>query len=224
MALPDTRPGSVEPPGGAVPAEQRTEQSTTAEATRWRDGDLFHRAGLEFLAWQSGDRAALDRLVRLVTPVLWHVARGYGLDQASAEDVVQSAWLALVRRRDTINEPQAVIRWLTVTTRREAWRTTRRQRRVDLADDQELDRIGDEEGPELAAVRNLQVATLWEAVARLTERCQRLLRIVAFSERADYVGLSGELGMPVGSIGPTRGRCLAKLRALLGSALEWSNS
>ena len=54
---------------------------------------------------------------------------------------------------------------------------------------------------------------LWLAVAKLNERCQRLLRIIAFHDRPDYTALSAELGMPVGSIGPTRGRCLEKMRA-----------
>lgn len=56
---------------------------------------------------------------------------------------------------------------------------------------------------------------LWSAVRRLAERCQRLLRVIAFEDRPDYARIAADLGMPVGSIGPTRNRCLAKLRALL---------
>ena len=59
---------------------------------------------------------------------------------------------------------------------------------------------------------------LWAAVDGLPERCRRLLRIVAFENRPDYRELATELGMPVGSIGPTRGRCLAKLRVALMQA------
>jgi DNA-directed RNA polymerase specialized sigma24 family protein len=56
---------------------------------------------------------------------------------------------------------------------------------------------------------------LWQRVQELSPRCQRLLRIIAFDDRPDYAGIADELGMPIGSIGPTRGRCLAKLKALL---------
>jgi len=64
---------------------------------------------------------------------------------------------------------------------------------------------------------------LWRNVAKLPERCQQLLRVVAFAERPDYGALSVALGMPVGSIGPTRGRCLAKLRTMLSADPEWSS-
>jgi DNA-directed RNA polymerase specialized sigma24 family protein len=71
---------------------------------------------------------------------------------------------------------------------------------------------------ESAAVEADECSRLWDAVAALDERCQRLLRVVAFLPRPDYAALSTDLDMPVGSIGPTRGRCLAKLRASLGEA------
>jgi len=58
---------------------------------------------------------------------------------------------------------------------------------------------------------------LWAAIGRLSARCQELLRIIAFSPRPDYTAVAAALGMPVGSIGPTRGRCLAKLRAQLAA-------
>ena len=58
----------------------------------------------------------------------------------------------------------------------------------------------------------------------MSERCQALLRIIAFVDRPDYVAVSQALGMPVGSIGPTRGRCLAKLRAALSGDPTWSAS
>jgi RNA polymerase sigma factor (sigma-70 family) len=183
---------------------------------------MCDEAALDMVAWRDGDAAALDRLVRLLTPMLWHVVRAYRLDQASAEDVVQTTWLALVRHRDAVGDPQAVVRWLTVTARREAWRLAKAAQRVETTDDAVLDlRADGEEGPEATAVRRRRDEALWRAVAALPERCQRILRIVAFTERADYASLSTELGMPVGSIGPTRGRCLAKLRARLGAAGEW---
>ena len=62
---------------------------------------------------------------------------------------------------------------------------------------------------------------LWRAVSSLSERCQALLRIIAFIDRPDYGAVSEALGMPVGSIGPTRGRCLAKLRGQLAADPTW---
>jgi DNA-directed RNA polymerase specialized sigma24 family protein len=65
-----------------------------------------------------------------------------------------------------------------------------------------------------------QRRTLWAAIRQLSPRCQELLRIVAFAPRPDYAAVAAGLGMPIGSIGPTRGRCLAKLRALLPAGVE----
>src|ERR671930_2166657 len=78
------------------------------------------------MAARSGDRAALDVLVAELTPLVWHVARGNGLDRSTAEDVVQTVWLALLRHLERLSEPRALVSWLITTTRREAARTRRR--------------------------------------------------------------------------------------------------
>jgi RNA polymerase sigma factor (sigma-70 family) len=182
----------------------------------------FDLAAEDFREWRCGDSEALDRLVRRLTPMLWQVVRAYRLDTSTAEDVVQGTWFALVRNRDRIEDPQALVRWLTVTARREAWRACRLGGREDLVEDSVLDlRMPAGEATEAVVVRNDRDAALWRAVDELPERCRRLLRVVAFSERPDYTRLSRELDMPVGSIGPTRGRCLAKLRGALGADEEW---
>lgn len=182
---------------------------------------LWDAAAAEFVAWREGDRAALDRLVHLVTPMLWQLARAYRLDRQTAEDVVQATLVAMVRYADRIGDPQALVRWLTVTARRDAWRCARASQRVELVEDSVLDlRAGVSDGPESQVLRTHRDRALWQAVGRLNERCQRLLRIVAFCERPNYGRLSEELQMPVGSIGPTRGRCLDKLRALLDADPE----
>lgn len=176
------------------------------------------------MAWRLGDRLALDRLVRMLTPMLWHVVRAYRLDRSSAEDVVQTTWVTMVRHAESIDDPKALVKWLTVTARREAWRLVKVTNRVEVAEDEVIDlRMGQVEGPEAEVLRTHRDDALWEAVRQLSERCQRLLRVVAFAERPDYNRLAGQLGMPVGSIGPTRGRCLTKLRSLLGSDAGWRN-
>lgn len=170
-----------------------------------------------FSRWRDGDAAALDDLVRLLTPVLWHVVRAYGLDRHRAEDVVQSTWLILVRKRDSIAEPRAVGSWLTTTVRREAWRAGQVDSRTSVVEDEVLEhRTGTAPGADGAVVAADEASRLWGQVRQLSPRCQRLLRVIAFSDRPDYRQLAVDLGMPVGSIGPTRGRCLARLRQLIG--------
>lgn len=178
---------------------------------------LWAVAEERFNAWRAGRPDGIDGLVRLVSPALWHVARAHGLGQQEAQDVVQSTWLALVRNRDSIRDSRTVLAWLTTTTRRESWRVARSEGRSDAVEDEALEFFGEaSEAADTTADRNLEGERLWRAVEALSERCRRLIRIIAFAERPDYAHLSAELGIPVGSIGPTRGRCLGKLRELLG--------
>lgn len=183
-------------------------------ATTGGTEQLWSDATRLFVRWREGDTAAMDDLVRLLTPVLWQVARAQRLDEDTAGDVVQTAWLALVRNPDGVRDPEAVGAWLATTTRREAWRVTRTTSRVDPVADEDLP-LPATTSAEDEATTNLRDRALWQAVARLSERCQRLLRVAAFLDRPNYAQLAADLDMPVGSIGPTRGRCLTKLRALL---------
>lgn len=178
--------------------------------------NVWERAADAFARWQAGDARAADDLVRLMTPVLWHVVRAYGLDRMLAEDVVQATWVTLLRRRDTIHDPRAVAGWLTTCARREAWRVGRSQQRARPTDDVALEPLLETaDSAEHHAGARDRDRRLWRALAALDERCRRLLRIVAFEDRPDYARIAVDLRMPVGSIGPTRGRCLAKLRTAL---------
>jgi RNA polymerase sigma factor (sigma-70 family) len=189
---------------------------TIGGAATERPGEVWGQAASAFERWAAGDAVALDELVRVMTPVLWHVVRAYRLTTEVAEDVVQTTWLSLVRSRASIQEPAAVGGWLTTTARREAWKVAKATGRAFPVEDEELaGRLPDEGSAEAEVVRRDGDERLWEAVARLSERCQALLRIVAFEHRPDYTKIAADLGMPVGSIGPSRGRCLQKLRALV---------
>ena len=169
-----------------------------------------------FTAWRAGDAAAVDQLVRVMTPVLWHVVRAYGHDRETSEDVIQTTWLGFVRLHATIEDPKAVASWLITSARRGAAHHAVRARRTEPVEAETLDRrLPDVESAETTAVLDDESAQLWQAVARLDERCRRLLRVIAFQDRPDYAALSHDLQMPVGSIGPTRSRCLTKLRASL---------
>ena len=174
---------------------------------------VWETAASLFERWRGSETGALDDLVRLLSPMLWQVVRGSGLDHATAEDVVQTTWLALVRSGESITEPRAVAGWLCTTARREAWRVSKQSKRQSPVEDEAIARkLPDEPAPEGQVVLDDDNLRLWDCLGRLSERCQQLLRIVAAESRPDYSAIATELDMPVGSIGPTRGRCLDKLR------------
>lgn len=174
---------------------------------------VWEAAATLFERWRDGESDALDDLVRLLSPMLWQVVRASGLDAATAEDVVQTTWLALVRSGDSITQPRAVAGWLCTAARRESWRVSRLSTRQTPVEEETIARrLPDEPAPETRVVLDDDNARLWDCLNKLSERCQRLLRIVAAEARPDYSAIATELGMPVGSIGPTRGRCLDKLR------------
>src|SRR3954452_2274607 len=146
------------------PMDESTRQTPT-------DTALWHLAGAECARWQRGDPAGLDALVRLLTPVLWHVVRAYGLSRSSTEDVVQSTWLALVGSQHTLSDPRSVSSWLPTTARREAWRTVTRDRRSTPTDDVGLDRSPSPQAtPEARVLLDEDQRSLWDAISRLSAR------------------------------------------------------
>jgi RNA polymerase sigma factor (sigma-70 family) len=174
-------------------------------------------------AARQGDEDALGEIVTELTPLLWHVARAVGLSSGDAEDVLQTVWMRLLTHLDDIHDSAALGGWLVVTTRREAWRVRAKERTQFPADEELFAALPDQApGSEEQVIVDERHRALWAAVGQLSRRCQELLRIVAFAPRPDYAAVAAKLGMPVGSIGPTRGRCLAKLRALLAHDPEWS--
>jgi RNA polymerase sigma factor (sigma-70 family) len=189
-------------------------------------GTLFDRTGLLFASFQGGDRPAFDELVTALTPLLWHTVRSQGADRVTAEDVVQTVWMELLRHADAVREPRAVAGWLVTAAKREVWRVLKKQSAVRVDADPEFELIstipaprGDE--PDEQVVRDDRDTVLWSAMQSLSSRCQHLLRVVAFCDRPDYEAISLALGIPKGSIGPTRGRCLAKLREQLSASTAW---
>jgi len=185
-------------------------------------GTLATRAAVMFREYRAGEDAKLGDLVTLVTPILWHTARAQRLDRELAEDVVQSTWLALLRSAESVADPQAILQWLIVSTRREAWRVLKKADRVEPRDVEADDLVGPAHDlPEEVVLRSDTDSRLWQHIAQLSERCQALLRVIAFADRPDYAAVAESLGMPIGSIGPTRGRCLAKLREQLSEDPKW---
>lgn len=186
---------------------------------------LTSRCAASFAAYKDGDRGALDQLVHDLSPLLWQVVRAQGADRQTAEDVVQVAWLTLLRKADSVRDPQAVVAWMLTTARREAWRAVRKTALPRHVDDPEpvmavipapLD-----DRPDIQVELSEQQRLLWDHLHRLSDRCRQILRVVAVVDRPDYSEISGVLGIPKGSVGPTRGRCLAKLKQALQDDPAW---
>lgn len=182
---------------------------------------LVEEAAQRFVEYRRTSR--IDALVRLLNPTLWHLARSCGLSRSDAEDAVQTAWLRLVDNADSVREPRTVLAWLGTTVRREAWRLSKQQARSLPVD--ELPEPP-EAAPDPATVASLSETkqALLRHFLELSPRCQSILRVVSRGGRPDYAALSEALGIPVGSIGPTRGRCLAKLRSSLIDDPTWSRA
>jgi RNA polymerase sigma factor (sigma-70 family) len=163
-------------------------------------------------AARDGDRAALHALITDLTPLVWHVARGQGLRRQVAEDVVQTVWLLLLTNLDRLAEPRSVASWLITTTRRESQHAGVR---VNVNVELPPELPADDPPLEYELLRTERDRTLWAAFNELPPRCQELLRLTVLAARPEYRVVAETLHMPVGSIGPTRGRCLAHLRAAL---------
>jgi RNA polymerase sigma factor (sigma-70 family) len=164
----------------------------------------------------SGDQAAWDALVARYTNLLWSIARGYRLERTDAADVVQVAWLRLVEHLPRLRDPERVGAWLATTVRRECLQVvSRRKRDLPVVDDV-FDAVPDTSAPvDARLLADEQATTLWSAFEQISGRCQHLLRVLMADPPPSYVEVSEVMEMPVGSIGPTRARCLDRLRVIL---------
>ncbi|MDI2031161.1 sigma-70 family RNA polymerase sigma factor [Saccharopolyspora sp. TS4A08] len=170
----------------------------------------------------SGDEQAWRELVDLYTPVIWGVSRAFAGNTADAEDVCQATWLSLAENLDRLREPEKLPGWLVTTARREAIRLRRaRSREAPIGlDTDHLDGSERSEPAENLVMRMVSASRLAQAFGGLPQRCQQLLRVLAVTPEASYAQVSEALGIPRGTIGPKKSRCLAELRKrLLGAEL-----
>jgi RNA polymerase sigma factor (sigma-70 family) len=163
---------------------------------------------------RTGDKQAWDMLVERYAPLVWSICRRHQLG-ADAEDISQIVWTQLLDHLDKIRNPAALPGWLATTTRRECLRLLGTARGP-LSDGYVMDaeavpdeqaRMAEEEL--LAAERH---AALREAFRELPPCGQRLILLLIEDPPVPHAEISARLGIPVGSIGPTRRRCLDKLR------------
>lgn len=169
---------------------------------------------------KRGDARAWDRLVDRFQNLVYSVARRNRLDANDASDVFQSTFLALYRNLDRVENPATLGKWLAVTAARESIRLKRQQSRVvhEDRDGPGLDEIlADEDTAVDSQAFEAVEAEYWRsAVTRLGGRCEQLLSALYFDDKS-YDEIVADLGIPIGAIGPTRARCLEKLRKVYQS-------
>jgi RNA polymerase sigma factor (sigma-70 family) len=161
----------------------------------------------------AGDRSAWDSLVDRYNGLLWSIARSYRLGDHDAGDVVQTTWLRLLDNLDRIDDPERVAGWLATTARRECLHVLRRTKREPVLDVIELlTPAASDTAVDAGVLRAERDSLLWQVFDSLSDACRRLLRVLIADPAPSYADVAAALDMPVGSIGPTRQRCLAALR------------
>lgn len=163
-------------------------------------------------AASTGDAKAWESLVARLSPLLRATARSYRLSPADVEDVVQSAWTSAFIHIGSLREPQAIGGWMMVTTRREALRMIERRSREIPVDDAGALEEGLTSMPETTLFADEQRAAVHAAIERLPDHQRHLIRALYDEMEPSYDEIAASLGLPVGSIGPTRQRALARLR------------
>jgi RNA polymerase sigma factor (sigma-70 family) len=165
----------------------------------------------------EGDQSAWDAIVDRFGSLVWATVRSHRLGSAEAGDIVQTVWLRLVEHIHDIRDPDRLGGWLATTARRESLRFLRTAgRTIPTGEAADLEPADPEVPPvEAALLTGERDTVLWRAFRTLSERCQALLRLLVADPAPSYQEVGDALDMPVGSIGPTRARCLERLRAAL---------
>jgi len=177
-------------------------------------------ASTSLLDASRGEQRAWDAIVAHYSSLVWSVARGYRLAAPDAADVFQATWLRLVEHLGDIRDGSRLGAWLATTAKHEAIALMRRNsRHVPTADIEGFGGGGPHHSTPVddRLLRTEEHTALWHAFGRLSESCQRLLRVIFADPAPSYAETSAALDIPVGSIGPTRARCLASLHSLLGA-------
>lgn len=169
-------------------------------------------SGVLLRAAARGDERSWNALVDRYSGLVWAIARNHRLSAADADEVFQTTWLRLVEHATRVQDPAKVGGWLATTARHESLRLLRRSgRQIPMGDDLP-EPPQHAPAPDEDLLRSERDASLWSAFARLPERDQALLRLLTADPAPSYEEIGAALDMPIGSIGPTRARCLQRLR------------
>jgi RNA polymerase sigma factor (sigma-70 family) len=168
----------------------------------------------------QGDHHSWDTLVREFSGMIWAIARAHRLSDATAADVAQTTWLRLFEHLTDLQDPTRAGAWLATTARRECLRVIRDAQRNVTLDDAIPDRESSDPTPADALLLAERQAAVVRAFGRLRPRDRDLLRLLMVEPRLDYQEISLTLGIPIGSIGPTRARALERLKHSLANAGE----
>ena len=163
---------------------------------------------------RDGDERAWAALVERYAPLIWSLCRRYRLDTTDTADVGQNVWLLLVNQLGKLRDPAALPGWLATTTRRECGRVLSRAQVKGARRMLDAENIpdGEAETIEQALLAAERHSALREAFTHLPPRDQQLIALLIEDPPVPYAEISTRLGIPVGSIGPNRRRCLDKLR------------
>ncbi len=198
-------------PAGARPVPGRAAPSPDVRTARAvRACELFEGV-------RRGDEAAWAELVRTYRRLLWSITRECRLSPEDAEDAIQATWTRLLENLDNIREPEFVHQWLAVCTRRECWRLSARAAKFPVLLDEAVaaNLPSTEHAVEDRATERDSARQLWRAVAELPANQQSVVRQLLRVDEPSYDEIAAALGMPRGSIGPTRARALQRLRTAL---------
>jgi RNA polymerase sigma factor (sigma-70 family) len=186
-------------------------------------GDDRSDVALLVAAAEQGDEDAWGEIVDRYTPLVVTVGLRYRLPSGELQDVAQTVWLRLIEHLCDLREPRALPRWLITTAKREALRSLLVSTRLQPTDPQDEaweSRLVAEDDPGADLVRSERHAALLEWFATLSKRQQQLLTLLAEDPPVPYAEISRRTGIPVGAIGPTRARALARLRSMPDPGFE----
>jgi len=162
---------------------------------------------------KNGDKAAWDEIVDRFSSLVWSVCHKYRLSEPDAEDVGGIVWLRLIENLAGLREPAALPGWLSTTTARACVEVYRRNKRQIPRDTMDMTVPDSAPAAEHRLLLEEQQDALRAAFARLSDRCRQLLRMLFAEPPVAYAEVSSRIDIPIGAIGPSRSRCLARLRA-----------